>query len=470
MVDKALGVPHSVENVYIYIHFLSLNKPMKPGDLIHDRYRIEKHISRDEVGYLFRVLDTQNHDRPCLLKLFAAQTPKVEDLDRARERFIREATILKSLQHHNLPKFLEVFRLTIKGRNSACLVSEIVEGKSYRDLLLHPRKKFTETDVIYILDQALQVLDHLHTQRPQIIHRNLTLDTLIKTPNGVPTLTDFSLSRCINEFDPEIISRVATPGFSPPEQSQGEVSPSTDLYALGVIAICLLTGQVTPQKLKVNGQWNWQPHVPENLNPKFVNLINGLIAQNPKHRSPSARLAFSTLIALMDEHKTLRMAGARKLSNETLRNGRHSKSHPIFQYPLLQQFQQLPTWIKGAIGIIISIILIVLWSKFFAYQPSVPNTLTASPAENTRQNRPDNYSSGSSFPTPNESPGICRDTVLNRGEKLGIRNWDEVDRIFSEANPEMNSILINPLNPNHRPYIKSWCDLANQWMDSRNRP
>lgn len=67
-------------------------------------------------------------------------------------------------------------------------------------------------------------------------------------------------------------------------------------------------------------------------------------------------------------------------------------------------------------------------------------------------------------PSPTTVPVViadktdCRDIVLAKGETAGITNWDAVDQKFLAQYPDV--VKIDPFNPAHKPYIQSWCDLA----------
>jgi serine/threonine protein kinase len=431
---------------------------MQPGHIINDHYQLGKLIDRDEVGYLYQAIDTQNNNQPCLLKIFAPRNLSPQDFSRACDLFIRESQILRSLEHPNLPKFIDAFEFQLNGSKSACFVQSEVQGTSHRDILL--QKTFKAEDVTWILYEGLKVLDYLHTQRPPIIHRNLTLDTLIQTPQRVPTLINFGLSRCINEFEDETVSNVATPGFSPPEQIQGKISPSTDLYALAIIAICLLTGEVKPQNLQPNGQWNWKTYAPRDLDPALIRILDQLLSPNPNDRQPSARLALAALKPLIED------TGTRRVGQPSSRTATTIPSAA----PIPINRTTLRPWIIGAVGFVS---IIFLWNTIgkvlsnFASSPASSKTPTAT-ATTTPASNP--MPSESPTPTPSESPGICRDRVLTRGDSLGITTWDTVDQQFSQQYPELNGASIDAMNPNHRAYIKSWCDIANQWMDKLEKP
>jgi hypothetical protein len=78
---------------------------------------------------------------------------------------------------------------------------------------------------------------------------------------------------------------------------------------------------------------------------------------------------------------------------------------------------------------------------------SDPATIAASPSP-----------SATSSPVATVDPTDCRDTVLAKGEAVGISNWDAVDQKFLAQYPDV--VTIDPFNPAHKPYIQAWCNLA----------
>ena len=57
----------------------------------------------------------------------------------------------------------------------------------------------------------------------------------------------------------------------------------------------------------------------------------------------------------------------------------------------------------------------------------------------------------------------CRNDILTRGDNLQIESWQAVDQRFNSLHPNVETI--DPLNPEHRVYIQTWCYLANEWME-----
>ena len=131
-------------------------------------------------------------------------------------------------------------------------------------MMTRKRGPFPADQVLTWADQLLDALDYLHTQDPQIVHRDIKPQNLKLTSRGQIILLDFGLAK----GQAGEISRVTTaasifgytPNYAPLEQIQGLGTDSrSDLYALGATLYHLMTGVKPPDALTraaalVNGQ------------------------------------------------------------------------------------------------------------------------------------------------------------------------------------------------------------------------
>lgn len=154
-------------------------------------------------------------------------------------------------------------------------------------------KTFTEAEIVLFLRQMLPILAHIHNLG--IIHRDISPDNIIlRYQDQLPILIDFGvvieLATRINTPDLTLppAARVGKLGYAPFEQIQtGQAFPSSDLYALAVTAIVLLTGQ-EPQYLldQTTLSWNWRPYTQVSSN--FAQIIDKMLSRQPSDRYQSA--------------------------------------------------------------------------------------------------------------------------------------------------------------------------------------
>ncbi len=157
------------------------------------------------------------------------------------ERFRREARAAALLSH---PNIVAVHDWGSTTNGTYFMVMEFVRGRNLRDLLSHYDRLEPE-QAVEVLVQMLAALDHAH--RHGIVHRDVKPENVLVTPEGHVKVADFGLARAFAE------SRVSqAPGtvtgtvqYLAPEQIQGDpADPRTDLYATGIVAYELLTGNV----------------------------------------------------------------------------------------------------------------------------------------------------------------------------------------------------------------------------------
>lgn len=149
---------------------------------------------------------------------------------KARELFHREAKVLQSLQHPGVPKFYDFFATN----DYYSLIMEMIYGKSLDQL--QPQNETQAVDWIW---QVAKILDYLHQLPHPIIHRDIKPANLILRyhPREI-VLIDFG---AVKEVTLEPGTRIATTGYSSPEQKIGLSYLQSDFYALGTTLIYLLT-------------------------------------------------------------------------------------------------------------------------------------------------------------------------------------------------------------------------------------
>ncbi|HIK46529.1 MAG TPA: serine/threonine protein kinase, partial [Leptolyngbyaceae cyanobacterium M65_K2018_010] len=270
------------------------------------RYRILRCLSRGGFGDTYLAEDSNRFQELCVIREFNPQVEGKLALDKAQTLFEREATILYQLDHPQIPRFRELLR----DGNRLLLVQDYVEGPTYREVLDRRRAvghHFSEAEVTQLLIQLLPVLQYLHSIG--IVHRDISPDNLIqRNADGRPVLIDFGgvkqlvvnvryqlgVSQPYQLATGEMTS-LARPGYTPPGQPEsGWVSPTDDLYALGVTAVVLLTGEEPDQLYDANQQrWTWSEKVV--VSPRLQEVLDRLLAPDPAQRFTSASQVMAAL-------------------------------------------------------------------------------------------------------------------------------------------------------------------------------
>ncbi|NET62036.1 MAG: serine/threonine protein kinase [Symploca sp. SIO2E6] len=277
-------------------------KKIHSGLILGARYRIVRQLGQGGFGRTYLAADLSRFSELCVLKEFAPHFQGTYASRKAQELFEREANVLYQLQHPQIPRFRELFRAQQQDQDSLFLVQDFVVGQTYHTLLMALKsqgKRFTEAEVIQLLQQILPVLEYIHSLG--VIHRDIAPDNLmLRTSDGEPVLIDFGGVKQVavtvaREFQGSIFdtkkipaTRVGKIGYAPPEQlQQGMASANSDLYALAATALVLLTGKeptqlIEPQSMK----WDWQREV--NLSPRLGDILDRMLQRKPSDRFESA--------------------------------------------------------------------------------------------------------------------------------------------------------------------------------------
>jgi CRP-like cAMP-binding protein len=213
------------------------------GVTLGGKYRIDAPLGSGAHGAVYRGWHLLL-DLPVAIKVAFHQSGARE------QRFRSEARTLMRFSH---PHVVRVYDYAREPDGLAYLVQEFVEGRTLGDLLVSNGPLDAEL-VIEIGLQCLSALGAAHARG--IIHRDVKLDNLMLRYDGdrpSVRLLDFGIAKLLDTDDDDGLTEVGgalgTPAFMAPEQINGRPVPASDLYAVGVMLYCLLTGtKPFPQK------------------------------------------------------------------------------------------------------------------------------------------------------------------------------------------------------------------------------
>ncbi|KST66123.1 serine/threonine-protein kinase [Mastigocoleus testarum] len=265
------------------------------GTLVDNRYVIKKFLGQGGFGRTYLASDTRRFDESCVLKEFISTNSNPEILRRCQNFFQREARVLYQIEHPQIPKFKACF--TEKER--LFIVQEFIDGKTFSKILSErlakTKQPFSETEVRSWLLELLPVIDYIHGQH--IIHRDISLDNIMfSKQQNKPVLIDFGVVKekftqffAVESSQQQMCgSVVGKIGYSPPEQLRmGYCYPCSDLYALGVCAIVLLTGKAPFMLIDSSLEWNWESYA--RLSDDLSRILRKMLAEKPTQRYQSAK-------------------------------------------------------------------------------------------------------------------------------------------------------------------------------------
>ena len=259
--------------------------------VLQERYRIVGQLGQGGMGAVYEALD-ERLDAVVALKetLFADE--------RLRKQFEREARLLARMHHPALPRVSDHF----SEGDGQFLVMQFIEGEDLAQMMTLKRGHFPVEQVLTWGDQLLDALDYLHTQDPQIIHRDIKPQNLKLTARGQIILLDFGLAKGqSSEVSPAAVTSASifgyTPNYAPLEQIQGlGTDARSDIYALSATLYHLMTYVKPPSALTragalVNGEPD--PLQPANqinsfVSPAVASVLARAMSQNRERRFTTA--------------------------------------------------------------------------------------------------------------------------------------------------------------------------------------
>ncbi len=275
--------------------------------ILGGRYIPEKLLGQGGFGAAFLARDRYTPTmRTCVVKQFQP-VGNLDDqqLALAQSLFEREAHVLEKIgnRHPQIPDLFAFFPLIMPNAQGTgmdqyfYLVQEYIEGEDLEQQLAR-QGKLPEAEVQEILTSMLEVLDFVHSEGT--IHRDIKPSNIMRRKDGRLYLLDFGAVKEVAAGSVAAVggavqrsTGIYSPGYAPPEQMRGaQVYPATDLYALAVTCIVLLTGE-SPDLLfdGYSNSWQWRQFVSASVQAKngLGDILDAMLATSPSDRPQSAK-------------------------------------------------------------------------------------------------------------------------------------------------------------------------------------
>jgi serine/threonine-protein kinase len=281
-----------------------------PGTVVASRYRVVRELGRGGMGAVHEVehLGTGDH---LALKILLGGSLAPEAL----ERFKREARAPAKIQSENVVRVLDADTAPELG-GAPFLVMELLRGSDLQKLVKE-RGPLQPAEVVRALEQVARVLDRSHALG--VVHRDLKPENVFlhhrDDGSTVVKVLDFGISKVMSGGAmsgaqmTETGAIMGTPLYMSPEQARGAVhlvGPATDVWALGLVAFYLLSGEaywsrvetpvgfVAPQSLSelvvllMRAELSPPSRRAASIPPSFDAWMTRCCAADPAHRFPSA--------------------------------------------------------------------------------------------------------------------------------------------------------------------------------------
>lgn len=256
------------------------------------QYRAVRQLGQGGFGATFLGQNEVLPGNPsCVIKQLRPSGTAPQVLEMARDLFEREAKTLGKIGNHpQIPRLLDYFEQV----QQFYLVQEYISGATLQQEI----KKtgcYSEAGVKQFLSEILPLVQYIHELK--VIHRDIKPANLIRRSQDARlVLIDFgAVKNQVSQVNPNPSGQTAltayaigTPGFAPPEQMAMRPVYSSDIYALGVTCIYLLTGK-TPKDLPYNpttGEIMWEQLV--DTSEHLTNVLKKMLDVSVRNRYQSA--------------------------------------------------------------------------------------------------------------------------------------------------------------------------------------
>ncbi len=273
----------------------------RPGRVLNDRYTLSAHIATGGMGEVWRAHD-ELLGRDVAVKVLRHEFAQHDGFLR---RFRDEARHTASLSH---PGIAAVYDYGEQD-GSPYLVMELIDGEPLSATLARIGP--------IPLDRALRILadtaDALHAAHHRgVVHRDVKPGNLMVTDDGRVKVTDFGIARAIGAAPITATGEMlGTAHYISPEQAAGELAtPASDVYALGVVAYEVLTGQRpfaadTPIGLAMAHVRQPPPPLPSTLPSEVATIVMQALSKAPAERPADAATMAAQLRAASERTAVL---------------------------------------------------------------------------------------------------------------------------------------------------------------------
>ncbi len=264
----------------------------KGAQLLGERYRLIERLGTGGMSVVWRGYD-EVLGRQVAVKVLASRLAS----DRAfRHRIRTEAQAAARLCHPNITNVYDYGESEQSGLTVPYVVMELIDGRPLTARLARDRR-LPWQEAVTVAGEVASALATAHARG--VVHRDVTPGNVMLTSTGVKVV-DFGISALVGESEkgPDG-ALLGTPAYLAPERlDNGQVSPATDVYAVGLLLYRMLTGRLpwradtTTQMLRAH-----MYREPESMQPvpglpdKVVDLVHRCLAKRPTDRPSTTELA-----------------------------------------------------------------------------------------------------------------------------------------------------------------------------------
>lgn len=333
--------------------------------LLQGRYRVTKKMGGGGFGQTFEILDKKDNTLK-VLKVLLKEHPKAIAL------FKQEAKVLSELNHPGIPMVEKDGYFTFMPKDEGplhCLVMEKIEGLNLQEWMKERKKEPVSPELAMDwLKQLVEILDQVHNL--QYFHRDIKPQNIMRKPDGQLVLIDFGTAREVTETimgfsgdgadqdnDKKHATGIVSPGYTPPEQTNGKAVPQSDFFALGRTFVYLLTGKpptAYPENPRT-GKLLWRKGAP-NIPKQLADVLDYLMAPFPGNRPQNPAIVLQCL-AEVELNPPQRSSEESEDTKSDSRGKKRDKRklNPIERFRIKELKIQIPFKTIGIVSVILAI-------------------------------------------------------------------------------------------------------------------
>lgn len=218
-------------------------------------------------------------------------TGSASEMIQARQRLLREAHILRRLNHSNIVRLLDV----VEDGDEIVLVMPYLPGGNLAERV-NQHGPAPAGEVLRLAQRLLGALAAAHAAG--VIHRDIKPGNVLYDSQGEPMLADFGLAYTWDQTAGLTVAGmvVGTPGFIAPEQARGEpLTPASDVFSLGAALRFAATGigpfgTGDPTLLMVRAADAKIDKLPRRMPAPLRHLLELMLEPRPDRRPSAAEL------------------------------------------------------------------------------------------------------------------------------------------------------------------------------------
>jgi serine/threonine-protein kinase len=203
--------------------------------MVKDRFLLTEKIYEDGKGTVYNAFDTKR-DREVIVKIDNIYLHEPDLTMRDMHRFLNDGEVLSLIQHKYIPRVIK----TYYEEKKYIVVMKKAEGKSLAELIrseISQAKGIAVQNSVKIILALCELVEYLHQNSPQIIHRNIKPAKIVINPARKVILLPW-VPR-LGKFGALLGSR----GYASPEQYREEYDARSDIYGLGATLYGMLAGK-----------------------------------------------------------------------------------------------------------------------------------------------------------------------------------------------------------------------------------